>query len=178
MQEPLDILNSYLQDEKGVLTEEQKQNLIEVATTVVLNALPHFEIEEVAVEGKVIELPSKWDAEISFIDSVWDSKGNYYRALLRPDGKIVLNQEPEAETVFCRYACRPDELTNTQKYLVGVYATYLALLELANYYIQTIDPTLSADSVNYRNKADICEKRAEGMLKLFERVISQVRGYL
>jgi len=63
-------------------------------------------------------------------------------------------------------------------YLIGVYASYLALQQVANYYIQTIDPTITADSVNYRNKAEICERRAEAVLQVYEKVLSQVRKYL
>lgn len=180
---PLDILNAYLQDDKGILTEEQKQTYIDIATKVVLLALPVYKVEEIAVdEGTgIAPLPSEWNSEISFIDSIFDAEGENYewKIIQTTEGSFIsLDISQVSPPVYCRYSYKPAILGEMHNYLIGVYASYLALQQVANYYIQTIDPTITADSVNYRNKAEICERRAEAVLQVYEKVLSQVREYL
>lgn len=188
---PLDILNDILQDTAGILTAAQKERLIEVAKERVLVDYPLFKVEQLTYEPSVYAfyLPSGWVDGISFIESVWDSVGRLYRwSIVIADGVRYLRVfQPylgyqlipsDYLNMWARYSTIPSvtlPLSEKHNYLIGVYAGYLGLEELANYYAQSSDPTMSVDVVNYRDKARIYSDRADKILAIYFKTLGEWR---
>ena len=188
---PLDILNDILQDTAGILTAAQKERLIEVAKERVLVDYPLFKVEQLTYEPSVYAfyLPSSWADGISFIESVWDSVGRLYRwSIVIADGVRYLRVfQPylghqlipsDYLNMWARYSTIPSvtlPLSEKHNYLIGVYAGYLGLEELANYYAQSSDPTMSVDVVNYRDKARIYSDRADKILAIYFKTLGEWR---
>jgi len=187
----LDILNDILQDIAGVLTEVQKQNLIALATERVLVDYPLFKIEQLTYVPSVLafSLPSGWVDGVSFIESIWDSYGRkyswnivimggtrYIRAYLPLYGYQIA---PDATVnLWGRYSTTPSDtfpLTERHNYLIGIYAAYLGLEEIATYYAQSSDPTMTVDVVNYRDKSRIYSERADKILALYYKTLGEWR---
>lgn len=179
----LDILNAYLQDDVGRVSEEQKAMFINIAKGVVFVALPSYKVvpltkaQDIGVSYYL--LPEDWDNNYSFIKRIFDVEG-----IELPYEIVYVDMSPyiyvpivDDEEIYCEYSYVPETLTPIQETLVGIYATYLALQELANFYLQTVDPTLSADTVNYQRKAEQYSARADKIKEVFENLLREFKRW-
>ncbi len=140
-------------------------------------------VEDVAGSGTSdLDLPEGWVDEFSTIKSIEYPVGDNPESILdadeyalyrSPDGeKIRLRSDSPAATEVVRIAYTVPRSATTVPAVdveaVCSLAAALCLEDLANAAVQTADPTMSADVVNYRTKSGEFASRAKRLMQLYK----------
>ena len=164
----LSLTESRAKDTSGRLSETDKDNAISTAITRYSRHRPLTKILDIAGSGtNDINVPAEWVPEFSELRSVEYPVGQVPAELLGADDFTVykspagekirlLTQRPSAQetlritiTVLRTQESIPAVDLNS----VADFAASLCLRTLASMYLDTSDPTIGADVVNYRSKS-------------------------
>lgn len=144
---------------------------------------PDVAVKDIASsDGHDLDLPAGWSEGFSVVTAIEHPIGNVPVSLIDPED-YGLYQSPAGKKI--RLAA--DSLPSNDKVRVSFtiprsattvpdidvdavcnLAAALCLEDLANVYLQTSDPTIAADVVNYRTKSSEASARAKRLMQLYK----------
>lgn len=180
----IDFIRSKIKDESGKLSDPD--DLLNAATEALnrySKARPLVAVADLPGSGSYdCDLPTDWNAGFSDIlqveypvgrvpANIIDRRG--YHIYTSPTGqrlRILVDQPPAGEPIRQTYTLphSEDSVPAVDLEAVANLAASLCLRQLAAAFGQTSDPTIQADTVNYRSKADEFRRLADSYEGLYK----------
>jgi len=178
----IDDVKGIIKDGSKRLSDSEITNNINIAISVFAKDVGVFKVASLSAYDRSLSLwnlPSDWVDGVSFIRQAFDKEGNPidYSIVYYEGNRYVLSRD--TDSIYIEYSYMPTEndLATYQKAVILHYACYLCFLALSAYYAQTIDPILSPDGVNYRDRADAYINLANEHLNAYKEKVRQLRSF-
>lgn len=173
------LVTRLVRDDASRITEEDRDNAIELALRRYSQDRPQTKVEDVVSDGTtLLDLPASWEAGFSQLASLEYPIGNNpptllsgWQLYLSPSAaQIMLVSAPTSgASVRATYTIRQvltyaaDTVPLEHREPLASYAASVLCEQLASLYSGDTDSTIGADSVEHRSKAQEFAARARGL---------------